>query len=66
MYLGSAILCLAAPLALGSWVAFPIFVLLIPFYAMRLLNEEKVLRAELPGYVEYCRKTRFHLIPSVW
>jgi protein-S-isoprenylcysteine O-methyltransferase Ste14 len=54
------------PLALGSWVALPAFALLIPFYAIRLLNEEKVLGKELPGYGEYCERTRFHLIPLVW
>jgi protein-S-isoprenylcysteine O-methyltransferase Ste14 len=66
LYLGSVILCLGAPLALGSWVALPVFALLIPFYALRLLNEEKVLCDELPGYPEYCLKTRYHLIPFVW
>jgi len=25
-----------------------------------------VLRAELPGYSDYCLKTRCHLIPAVW
>jgi protein-S-isoprenylcysteine O-methyltransferase Ste14 len=54
------------PLALGSWVALPAFVLLIPFYVIRLLNEEKVLRAQLAGYSEYCRRTRYRLIPLVW
>jgi protein-S-isoprenylcysteine O-methyltransferase Ste14 len=53
------------PLVLGSRVALPAFALLIPFYALRLLNEEKVLREELPGYPEYCLKTRYHLIHFV-
>ena len=66
MYLGSAVLSTAVPLALGSWVALPVFALLLPFYVLRLLNEEKVLRAELPGYAGYCRKTRYHLLPFVW
>ncbi len=66
MYSGSVVLWMLTPLALGSWVALPAFAWLIPFYAIRLLNEEKVLRAELKGYAEYCRKTRYHLIPFVW
>ncbi|MGO9339860.1 MAG: methyltransferase family protein [Terracidiphilus sp.] len=66
MYLGSVVLWAFAPLALGSWVALPAFWLLIPFYAVRLLNEEKVLGAELPGYSEYCLKTRYRLVPFVW
>jgi protein-S-isoprenylcysteine O-methyltransferase Ste14 len=66
MYLGSAVLSTAAPLALGSWVALPLFALLVPLFALRLLNEEKVLRAQLPGYADYCLKTRYHLIPFLW
>ncbi|MGA2538454.1 MAG: isoprenylcysteine carboxylmethyltransferase family protein [Terracidiphilus sp.] len=66
MYAGSLLVWVSTPLALGSWVALPAFASLIPFYALRLLNEEKVLRAELPGYPEYCLKTRYRLIPFLW
>ncbi|MGD0680900.1 MAG: isoprenylcysteine carboxylmethyltransferase family protein [Terracidiphilus sp.] len=65
-YFATVLLWLFTPLALGSWVALPAFVLLIPFYVIRLLNEEKVLRAQLTGYAEYCQRTRFRLIPLVW
>src|SRR5215470_3824513 len=43
MYLGSIVMLLFIPLVLGSYVALPAFALLIPFYVLRLLNEEKVL-----------------------
>jgi protein-S-isoprenylcysteine O-methyltransferase Ste14 len=66
MYLACVVLWFSTPLALGSWVAWPFFALLIPFYAIRLLNEEKVLREQLPGYKEYCQHTRYRLIPFVW
>jgi len=66
MYSASLVLWLATPIALGSWVALPAFALLIPLYVARLLNEEKVLRKELPGYVEYCQRTRYRLLPGVW
>lgn len=66
MYTGSLILFLFSPLALGSYVALPFFALLVPFYVLRLLNEEKLLRAELPGYSEYCQSTRSRLIPLIW
>ena len=66
LYAGAAILWVFSPLALGSSVTLPAFVLLVFFYVIRLLNEEKVLRKELPGYIEYCKKTRFRLIPFVW
>ncbi len=66
MYLAAMIMFLFTPLALGSYWAVPAFALVIPFYVLRLLNEEKVLRQDLPGYSEYCLQTRFHLVPYVW
>jgi protein-S-isoprenylcysteine O-methyltransferase Ste14 len=66
MYMGSLVLFMFTPLALGSWAALPAFALLIPFYAIRLLNEEKVLRERLLGYADYCLRTRYHLIPLIW
>jgi len=53
-------------LALGSYFALPVFALLIPLIVLRLLNEEKVLRQELPGYADYCLHTRFRLVPFIW
>lgn len=66
MYSGSLVLFVFTPLALGSYIALPLFAVLIPIYVIRLLNEEKVLRRELPGYTEYCLHTRYRLIPFVW
>jgi protein-S-isoprenylcysteine O-methyltransferase Ste14 len=66
MYSGSVLIWLFISLALGSYIAWPAFALLIPFYVYRLLNEEKFLRQELPGYADYYRRTRFRLIPFVW
>jgi protein-S-isoprenylcysteine O-methyltransferase Ste14 len=66
MYSGICAMLLFAPLALGSYFALPAFVLVIPLVVLRLLNEEKVLRQELPGYSEYCLHTRFRLVPLLW
>jgi protein-S-isoprenylcysteine O-methyltransferase Ste14 len=66
MYSGSVVMWLVIPLALGSYFAWPAFALLIPVYVFRLLNEEKVLRQELPGYPAYCLRTRYRLVPFVW
>jgi len=66
MYLGASLLFLFTPLALGSYWTLPAFVLVVPILVLRLLNEEKVLRQELPGYSEYCQGTRFRLVPFVW
>lgn len=66
MYLGSIVMWLSVPLALGSYVTWPAFAVLTLFYVYRLLHEEKFLRQELPGYSEYSERTRFRLVPYVW
>jgi protein-S-isoprenylcysteine O-methyltransferase Ste14 len=66
MYLGMCVMWLFTPLALGSYRTLPAFALLVPLIVLRLLNEEKVLREELPGYPEYCLHTHFRLVPFVW
>ena len=66
MYFGLVVMYLFTPLALGSYFALPAFALLTPVIVFRLLDEEKVLRQELPGYPEYCLRTRFRLIPLIW
>ncbi len=66
MYAGTSLLVLASPFALGSlWALIP-SVLVIVGIVLRLLEEEKFLNVNLPGYREYCTKIRFRLIPFVW
>lgn len=66
MYAVGIVQSFFTPLALGSYVVWPLFVLIIPILVWRLLNEEKTLRRDLPGYAEYCQRTRYRLIPRVW
>jgi protein-S-isoprenylcysteine O-methyltransferase Ste14 len=66
MYAGAVWLFVGIPLALGSWWSVG---LLIPFSAVllwRLLDEERILARDLPGYAEYLRKVKDRLIPHVW
>jgi protein-S-isoprenylcysteine O-methyltransferase Ste14 len=66
MYLGTIIMFLFTPLALGSWWALAVFIFLPLVLIFRILNEESVLLKELPGYEDYCHKTHYRLIPFVW
>jgi protein-S-isoprenylcysteine O-methyltransferase Ste14 len=66
MYFGAVLMLLFTPLALGSWWAFPGFLLVIPLIVLRLLNEEDMLRRDLPGYSDYCVRTRSRLLPLLW
>ena len=66
MYFGTVLMYLATPVALGSWWALLPALLIVPILVLRILNEEKVLAEQLPGYREYMQKTRYRLIPGVW
>jgi protein-S-isoprenylcysteine O-methyltransferase Ste14 len=66
MYTGALLVCVGAPLALGSWWGLLLTPLFIAWFAWRLLNEEKYLRENLPGYTEYTHKVRYRLIPCIW
>jgi protein-S-isoprenylcysteine O-methyltransferase Ste14 len=57
---------LATPLALVSYWAFLWALPLIPILVWRIIGEERVLMAELPGYPEYVQKVTHRLIPGVW
>jgi len=66
MYTASLILMLGIPLALGSWWGFLAFVPGVPALVWRILDEERLLKRDLPGYVEYTQRVRFRLIPGLF
>jgi protein-S-isoprenylcysteine O-methyltransferase Ste14 len=66
MYLGMMVMYLFTPVALGSWWAMIVFVFIPVVFIFRILNEEDILRKDLPGYQEYCLKVRYRLIPYIW
>jgi len=66
MYFAALFLFIGTPLALGSWWTLLLLPGFIPILVARILNEEKVLARDLPGYVEYMQNVRYRLIPSVW
>ena len=66
MYAGALLLIAATPLALGSYWGLLVAFASLPALIWRLLDEERILKRDLPGYVDYCRRVRFRLIPGVW
>ena len=66
MYAGVILMFLFTPLALGSSLALVAVVPLAVLIVLRIRNEETVLVRELPGYVEYCGKVRYRLVPGIW
>ena len=66
MYAGAIWLFVGMPLALGSWWPLALILPFVPVLLWRLLDEERILQRDLPGYTEYMRRVRARLIPFVW
>jgi protein-S-isoprenylcysteine O-methyltransferase Ste14 len=66
MYSWGLLMMLGMPLALGSWWALLVAVLGVAVILARLLDEERFLARNLPGYQDYMRKVRYRLVPLVW
>lgn len=65
-YLGSVLFSLLCPLVLGSsWVVVPALLSCI-LIIIRTSLEDTVLKAELPGYMEYASQVRWRLFPGIW
>lgn len=66
MYLGVLIMMMGVPLALGAWRGLAILAIMLPGLAWRILDEEKLLKRDLPGYSEYMQNVRYRLFPYLW
>ncbi len=65
-YVGDLFLIIGIPLALGSWWGLVFLALVIPALAWRILDEEKLLKKDLPGYIEYTQQVKYRLVPYLW
>lgn len=66
MYLGALIMMVGMPPALDSLWGLVVVAVALPVLAARILDEERMLRQELPGYPEYASRVRKRLVPGVW
>jgi protein-S-isoprenylcysteine O-methyltransferase Ste14 len=66
MYAGALLLLIGMPLSLGSSWALLLIVPFTPVLVWRILDEERFLLRNLPGYAEYAGTVRYRLIPYVW
>ena len=66
MYASALLYLAGTPLALGSYWGFVPLVSMLPFLIWRLLDEERFLALNLPGYTEYQKRVRHRLIPGIW
>jgi protein-S-isoprenylcysteine O-methyltransferase Ste14 len=66
MYSGALVMLFGTPLALGSWWGLLPFAAITYIIRWRLLQEEKFLTQNLPGYGDYCHKVKHRLARSIW
>jgi protein-S-isoprenylcysteine O-methyltransferase Ste14 len=66
MYAAAIWLFVGIPLALGSWWSVALLLPFLPVLLWRLLDEERILARDLPGYTEYMRRVKYRLVPQVW
>ena len=66
MYVGAFLVYAASPLALGSYWAVLPGLMILPVLIFRILDEEKLLLRDLPGYREYTQKVKYRLLPGIW
>jgi protein-S-isoprenylcysteine O-methyltransferase Ste14 len=66
MYSGALVMFAGIPLALGSWWGLLLVLPMAAVLVLRLVDEEKFLDDELPGYREYRRAVRCRLVPAIY
>ncbi len=66
MYASALVYLIGTPLALGSYWGLIALAFMLPFLIWRLIDEERLLARELPGYTDYQQRVRYRLLPFVW
>ena len=65
-YIAAIAMFIGIPLALASWWALLPAGLAIALLVLRTGLEDRLLQAELSGYADYARQTRYRLVPGIW
>ena len=66
MYATAIIYLTGTALLLGSWFGLIFASAIVLAIAFRAVQEERTLRAELPGYNAYMAQVKYRLIPFIW
>jgi protein-S-isoprenylcysteine O-methyltransferase Ste14 len=65
-YVGFIVMVLATPLSLGTFYALLMSGIATILLIIRTSLEDKTLKNELDGYLEYSNKVKYKLIPFIW
>jgi protein-S-isoprenylcysteine O-methyltransferase Ste14 len=66
MYSGALLYLFGTSPALGSYWGLIAFAAMVVCVIWRLLDEERLLARDLPGYTEYQKRVRYRLVPYLW
>jgi protein-S-isoprenylcysteine O-methyltransferase Ste14 len=66
MYSAALLLFAGMPLWLGSYAGAVAALVPAATLVARILIEERTLRRDLPGYVDYARRVRWRIVPWLW
>jgi protein-S-isoprenylcysteine O-methyltransferase Ste14 len=65
-YAATLVALISGGVALGSWIALVPALGFAALFVRRTLIEDRLLREELPGYLDYAQSVRYRLIPGVF
>ena len=66
-YTAGILIIVASGPALGSWLAAALLVTFsLPFLLYRTMTEDRILQADLVGYLDYTTRVRWRLLPGIW
>jgi protein-S-isoprenylcysteine O-methyltransferase Ste14 len=65
-YAGAPFLMIGAGLALGSWLAALVGLVMVIPILLRTAQEDRTLREQLEGYAAYAQEVRYRVLPGVW
>ncbi|MBA7500155.1 hypothetical protein ES704_03148 [subsurface metagenome] len=65
-YVGFIVMVLATPISLGTLYALLMSGITTILFIIRTSLEDKTLKNELDGYLEYSNKVKYKLIPFIW
>jgi protein-S-isoprenylcysteine O-methyltransferase Ste14 len=65
-YVAGLLVIVSSGVALGSWFSVVPVVLMLPGLFIRTVKEDRFLKQNLPGYLDYSEKVRYRMLPGVW
>ena len=65
-YVGGFLFTVTVGLMLGSWWASIPQIIAGLMLIWRTAREDQILQAELPGYIDFTRETKYRLLPGIW